>query len=202
MYYTFHENIKQKYFEELSKLPTHLRQATIFKYYVNEIPLHVFDNDLIAGFYGFIDNHETVLNKNQFVKKSVLSEYENELAENLLKNHLIDIKFEPAHTCINYGDVIKNGLGFYIELIEDKLKLNPNNEFYLAMKDSLLSALHFASRYLKLVEKELLNTNDENKKKRLIKIKNTLLNVPYNGAKTFHEAVQFLWLIHQLIPIS
>ncbi len=53
MYYRVIDYIKNKYHDELSELSPSIRQATIFKYTTEEMPLLIKEGDLFAGWYRY-----------------------------------------------------------------------------------------------------------------------------------------------------
>ena len=202
MYYTIHDHLRKKYYDELSNLTTHLRQSSLFKYYTEEIPIHIYKSDLIAGYFGYENNLLPVTDFKTFSNINIVSDEEKKIQQFFLEKHAIDIKFEPAHTCINYGEILSNGLIFYLEKIEKKLVNDPNNDFYIAMRESIFSAINFAKRYAILADELASKSNDQDDINRLLRIRDALNNVPKYGARNFFEAVQSLWLLHQMIPMA
>ena len=76
MYYTIHDHLRKKYYDELSNLTTHLRQSSLFKYYTEEIPIHIYKSDLIAGYFGYENNLLPVTDFKTFSNINIVSDEE------------------------------------------------------------------------------------------------------------------------------
>lgn len=73
-------------------------------------------------------------------------------------------------------------------------------DFYAALDVALGAAITFAGRLSTLAEK--MAKSKIKHAKRLRTVANALSNVPANRPRTFHEALQFMWLMHELIEIE
>ena len=121
MIYDITKLIKNKYFEELKDYSPYIRQAMLFKYVTEEMPLKITDTDYIAGYYGYENSSNiAVVGNKSFESKKVLNSTQKQLLEHLQNNLKIEINFTLAHTCIDYGNILENGLTHYISLVEDR----------------------------------------------------------------------------------
>jgi len=203
MFYSVFDLVRNTYFEELDKLPPYLRQAQLFSHVVEDMPLQIRKEDLIAGWYGYEDSSAaTVENPKRFAFRPVLSEQQRKIRQAFSKDLKMDIGFTAAHTCIDYGTVLEKGLIHYMDLVEKALGEYPQDECLQAMKSSLEAACRYAERYAALAQKMAAEAGDEGSKARLAKIHSALCQVPRYGARDFLEAVQAVWLMHTVVPIA
>ena len=201
MYYHIHTHIENKYFEELKNLSAPMRESMIFKYVTEEMPLYIKPEDVFAGWYEFEES--TVRDENcVFPFVPVLDETERALHKDLRDNAKTEVRLDRAHSCMNYGAVIKKGLISYIEQVEAELAKEPENEFLKAMLHSLRAAGAYSLRYAKIAEELAQKEEDEQKKTHYRKMHEALCQVPMYPARDFYEAVQSLWLVHTLTPMA
>ena len=202
MFYNIIEHVKNKHYDELKDFSPYLRQAMLFKYVIEEMPLKINDEDFIAGWYGFeTDVFKENIDKN-FPKTNVLNPQQIQLKEHLNEKLKCGISFNSAHTCIDYGTIINNGLGYYMAILEEELSAFPDNECLISMKIALDSACNFANRFAIAAKEKSQNAKTAEQKKRFENIYSALLRVPRLGASNFLEAVQSIWLMHSLIPMA
>ncbi|AGK95647.1 glycyl radical protein [Clostridium pasteurianum] len=115
-----------------------------------------------------------------------------------------------GHIAVNYGTVLEQGLIYYKERTEEKLKQldltdynNLNKSyFYKGILIVIDAVASFAKRYadlaLELSEKE----TNASRKAELLEMRRILNKVPYYPAESFHEAVQSIWMIHLCLQIE
>lgn len=202
MVFSIGNYIINKHYEELKDLSPIVRQTAIFKFTVAEMPMHIKDTDFIAGYYGFHDFTPELREKAmEFSKNPVLTEQEQN-THKMLWSLKVKPEYTPAHTCIDYGFVLNNGLEYYIEKVKRVLETNPENEMLRCMESSLNTACLFAERFCEIVLEKMQSTTDQNLLARLKNMHSALLRVPRKSARNFLEAVQCVWLMHALVPIS
>jgi len=208
MFYEFYDYFKNKYFNSLKNLPPVMREAELFFITLKEIPISIKESDLLAGRYG-IDSYnsqysfDTNQNFEYFDAFSPTQRFE---AEELIKrfgtNNIADRR---GHTCIDYGNIIHNGLIFYKEKIEKELNKDNRDEKKLmlkAMLRSLEAVNSFASRFSSLADSMAKTCENENRRSELFRIKEAMLRVPMYPARDFYEALSSVWLMHACIPLS
>ncbi|MBQ4575637.1 MAG: hypothetical protein IJA85_10670 [Clostridia bacterium] len=203
MFYYVFPNMINKYHDELEAQSPFMRQAMLFRHYTEDIPLTVRDTDCIAGWYGYEDGTmRTDTQVKPFTHVAVMSDTQWQM-RNLMTNDMkIMTGFNVAHTCIDYGKVVQYGLTYYIEAVDAALTEHPEDECLLAMKLSLEAACRYALRFAGVVQEKAKGTTDPKQKARLEKIYSALCCVPRLGARSFHEAVQSVWMMHSLIPMA
>jgi len=199
MFYTFYDYIKNKYFHEVSSLAAPEREAYIFKKTVEEIPLAINDNDIIAGRYGCDDGDAyKVIDDQKFEYINAYSPEEMQIKDILHQTFCINTRFDRAHCCIDYGHIINFGLKSYELKIKNELSkpdLSDDKKIMLrAMLTSIDAVRIYTERFLALA--------DSSDDARLARIKNAMSRVPYEPAEDFYEAVSAVWIMHSLIPIA
>ena len=203
MYYGIIDYIKNKYYDELSGLSPSIRQATVFKYTTEEMPLLIKEGDRIAGWYGYETWDELPKVQDQIsFGESTLSDEQKAVRQRLCEELKTEVNFTASHTLIDYGTILEKGLEHYTSLVKKELEKYPENDLLRGMKISLEAACNFSLRFAEAVKKSCDGTEDEKKKEALLKIYNALCRVPKKGAETLLEAVQSLWLVHSLIPMA
>jgi pyruvate formate-lyase/glycerol dehydratase family glycyl radical enzyme len=120
------------------------------------------------------------------------------------RNHGNGIDF--GHTSAGWTFMLEQGLGGLLKLArrcKDDLRppLTPEQaDFYEALEIVYGATIQFAHRLAALAEK--LSEAHPQHAPRLATVAQTLRNVPENPPATFHEALQFLYLMNQLIEME
>ena len=131
MFYNIGDYIINKHFDELNGCSGYLRQALIFKYMTEEMPLSIHDGDRIAGWYGFENSEDAkITEKKQLAYDRVLSESQTRLRSHMQNDLKISVTFNAAHTCIDYGTVVEKGISHYISLLEAERQKSPITNAY------------------------------------------------------------------------
>lgn len=115
-----------------------------------------------------------------------------------------------GHLNPDYYNIIRNGLKYYRNLCEKMIAENPVEgpedlakvDFWQAVIISIDAAVAFSKRYSRLAKEQALKEKDPVRKAELISISEICENVPLNPAKSFHEAVQFVWFMHLVMCIE
>ena len=201
MFYEFYTYIANKYFDELKELPTVTREAKIFEYTCREIPIDIWDTDIIGGHYGVKDGTPyKVENPKKFDYTKVLTDEDSRIRIELNKRFFNQLDFSNGHICADYGFIINNGLKAYEAKILDE-KAKPCSPEKALMLDAMLTEINavkdYAMRFSALAGE--MNTNGQS---RLERIKNALCRVPYEPARDLFEAMASVWIIHSVVPMS
>ncbi len=115
-----------------------------------------------------------------------------------------------AHVAVNYERVLKNGLKEYEERTRrrmDALDLtdwtNLNKRyFYEAILMVIDAVVAFARRYADLALNMAEKETSQERRTELLEMNRVLNKIPYEGAESFYEAVQSLWLLHLILQIE
>ncbi|MDR0589529.1 MAG: formate C-acetyltransferase/glycerol dehydratase family glycyl radical enzyme, partial [Spirochaetaceae bacterium] len=115
-----------------------------------------------------------------------------------------------AHVAVNYRRMLQGGLKEFREQAEEKLKNLDLTDyrnlaksyFYRAVIMVVDATRAFARRYAELARRMAQKEYDPRRKAELLEMGRILDKVPYNGAETFYEAVQALWLVHLCLQLE
>jgi formate C-acetyltransferase len=115
-----------------------------------------------------------------------------------------------AHVAVNYRRMLQRGLREFKERAEEKLRdLDltdyrnlAKSYFYRAVIIVVDATRAFARRYADLARRMAREEQDPLRKTELLEMGRILDKVPYEGADTFYEAVQALWLAHLCLQIE
>ena len=114
-----------------------------------------------------------------------------------------------AHIAVDYGRVLREGLGGYrARVLEAQNALELANfkdlkksYFYRAILIVLDAVEVFALRYAALAEEQAASAAPE-RAKELLELARILKKVPMQPAESFHEALQSVWLLHVVLQIE
>lgn len=176
----------------LAGLPAPLREATLFSRLLARLPIGRVEGESLAGDYGlhFADaalRHE--IDAWRRTPPPVVPPVASPFA-GLAQQYGCRTSFSPAHTTADYEQVLKLGLSGLIRRIEDQADpADPTaGEYRLAMATALRGVAAWSARFA------VLSPGDRGS--------DACRRVPEQPAKTFHEAVQAVWLLHTAIGIS
>ncbi len=112
-----------------------------------------------------------------------------------------------GHVTVKYGEVLAIGFRGIINRAQKALAAldfadadyNQKSAFLEAVIESCEAVITYAKRYARLALEEAEKCTDQTRKLELLQIAQNCVNVPENGAKTFHEACQAFWFVQLLI---
>lgn len=202
MFYEIHKLIQNKYYDEVKDLPTYIRDAKLFRHIAEDMPLHINKEDLFAGWYGFAQEISQPQEVKQFKYNTASTPEEVALKEHFSNDLKMIINFTAAHTLIDYGNIIENGIEFYLNRVNEELKKEPNSDCLNGMKLSLETVEIYANRFSRLAKEKLKSASDPDEQKRLESIVEATKRVPMKRARSFLEAVQSVWIMHTLVAFA
>lgn len=111
---------------------------------------------------------------------------------------------------IDYGYVMKKGIGAIIKEAEEELHVMMKNSmgsgeeiekiyFLRAVIIIQKAFVRFAKRFASLAEKEAVGCGDAKRRKELERMAKACQQVPENPPRTFYEAVQFQWFLFLML---
>ncbi len=194
--------------DETKKLPLIIRKALAFKKAVEEMPIYIQDGELIIG-------GRTIFNLpvHHTDEEFEISKYSNNNIYNPVFNNVYNESIDEVGDKVadtnppNYQKIINNGLQWYWNFADDKLKKNDLNEeqvnFYKAVKIVIDGAKNHIKRYVDLIDKKLSEENIEDKRRKELElIKENISYIIKNPPKTFFQALQLMYFIHSLLWIE
>lgn len=99
-----------------------------------------------------------------------------------------------GHIIMDFPEILNNGVGYYINLLEEKSQQNPNNLFYgSALIIFKAMADHFL-RYRDLAKEMAAEEADEKRKAEYEMIAETCEKLSTEKPESFYEALQLLWM--------
>lgn len=188
-----------------------IKEARILQKALELIPIGIKEDDIIAGNYGKDFADETYLReaKEADEKEFGLSpeyKYRSEEERVASGRYIMFGIYTPSHTTVNYPLILEKGLKYYEKRIQKRLQDTEETQYaytYLnAMLETINTVRMFGKRYADFIDEILKTCNDEKRYAELIRMKNALLNVPYEPAKDLFEALQGMWMIHTVTPAS
>jgi formate C-acetyltransferase len=115
-----------------------------------------------------------------------------------------------GHVLPNYYDLLRNGLTYYKERCQahiDSMQIDSQAaqqkiDFWKACILSIDAAGAYAQRYSELANTLAAKETDLVRRQELVDIAEACHQVPLRPARTFQEAVQFVWFIHVIMNIE
>jgi len=174
------------------------------------MPIQIKGTDFIAGWYGYEacpDDMKNIISRKENVcMLQYISEEDLDLKSKLDNEFLLQCGFCGGHTCIDYKTIAEKGVNFYINKVgKELLTTDAHSDKYIYLKAMLISlkAIEtFSKRFAELAFSMAENAKSFEEKERLMRMHNALLKVPMNPSGDFYEALQAVWIMHLLIPIS
>lgn len=194
--WTIERYVRKNYYDDLNALNPIERFTKKFKIEIEELKLDIKDDDKIVGWFYFDKKCEE--------KVIFTDEIQDKETENIINAPLAfksRTSVDRGHTLMDYECVLKNGLVFYENKIDEEIKKYPQNEYLLSMKASLETVCRLIKRACDMIDEKMTDCS-KNEKPHLTELKNMIQKVPYYPAESFREAVQSVWMIHFLTPLS
>lgn len=115
-----------------------------------------------------------------------------------------------GHVLPNYYDLLRNGLEYYKEQCRYRIdtavinsqEMQQKVDFWKACIIDIDAAGAYAARYSELAAQLAEAEQDAVRKQELLDIAEACRQVPLKPARTFQEAVQFVWFIHVIMNIE
>lgn len=194
----FEKLIREKYFADLNALPPIARFTEKFRLQLEELPIHLLEDDEIFGWYGFTEKlpamelrvFDDCVRDEQTQRKMYIQ------AESGSTTYV-----DKSHVCADYQRIITSGLVSYEKQILQELEKEPDSEYLLAMLKTLDAVKHFCGRLAETAAQAAEAATGECRQ-RYLQISKAAGKVPYYPAESFREAIQAIWVIHFLIPLA
>ena len=175
---------------------------------VNHMPQELLPGDLIAG-ARFLIMASKCLDKKQTKDRSKAFDGKKGMRKALLEYHdrgYGNFGSISGHIIPGYENVLKHGFKAIYEDLEsrynklsDKDKQSKKGGQLRAMMTAAKMPQRVAQKYAELCKSLADKEADENRKAELREMEKNLRRVPWEGASSFWEAVQSLWITHMLV---
>jgi pyruvate formate-lyase/glycerol dehydratase family glycyl radical enzyme len=187
------------------KEPLVVRRALFFKEVVNSyLPVAILEGELIVG-----SHFNTALSKN--LRKDESKEWNKkvdkwiQMARRLDEHGVGNCGAVPGHLIPNYPKVLREGFRGINETIRQMIEITPagkERDQLRAMMICTEAVRPLSERYAAEAERQAAACTDHARRGELEAIAAMCRQVPWNPARTFHEAVQSVWFAHMLVMVA
>ena len=184
--------------------PLIIRKALFFHRVLQEIPVDILDDELIVG-GRFCTSLSTCLTEEETEEFKRIEAELIEKSERILSRGLSCGGITPGHIIQNHAKVLQKGFGGIKEEAEGLLERTASEakrEFLKAIIICCDAIGDFSHRYAEEARRLAKKERKTTRKEELIKIAEVCDRVPYNPARTFHEALQATWFSHMVEMIA
>ena len=184
--------------------PLVIRKALFFQRVLQEIPVDILDHELIVG-GRFCTSLSTCLTEGETGEFTVIEAELIDKSERILSLGLSCGGITPGHIIQNHARVLEEGFRGIKGEAEGYLERTASGA-----KRELLRAIiiccdaigEFSHRYAEEARRLARAETETGRKEELLKIAEVCDWVPYNPARTFHEALQATWFSHMVEMIA
>jgi formate C-acetyltransferase len=181
------------------------REASLFGYVLAHLPLGFERGETLAGDFGwrFADEPERA-SLTSLIDRPPQPPSEPTPMQRLGELFHCSAGYTLAHTCADYQRVTEEGLeGLLAEVRRHQAQAEGERlETLIAMEAALESVADWAGRYAALARAAASGEPDEAERERLLRMAGACERVPRHPARSFHEALQSVWLVHAAIGLS
>ena len=184
--------------------PLIIRKALFFHRVLQEIPVDILDDELIVG-GRFCTSLSTCLTEEETEEFKRIEAELIEKSERILSRGLSCGGITPGHIIQNHAKVLQKGFRGIKEEAEGLLERTASEakrEFLKAIIICCDAIGDFSHRYAEEARRLAKKERKTTRKEELIKIAEVCDWVPYNPARTFHEALQATWFSHMVEMIA
>ena len=184
--------------------PLIIRKALFFQRVLQEIPVDILDDELIVG-GRFCTSLSTCLTEEETEEFTGIEAELIERSERILSLGLSCGGITPGHIIQNHAKVLQEGFRGIKQEVEGLLERTASGA-----KRGLLRAIiiccdaigEFSHRYTEEARRLARAESETGRKEELLRIAEVCDWVPYNPARTFHEALQATWFSHMVEMIA
>lgn len=217
----------EKAFEELSGESKEIQIATGFQRFLQQKKILICEHDILAGFaYRYTYKPSSPFNVpddyNPLYRPPAGIDTFEEAEAGIVANGYADTSVEAAemrtfaqcvskwlykhwesgHIIPGFERLMNTGYGALIEQTKEQLAAAANKEQADALRAMLIceeAAAQYILRYADFAADLATKAKDNSHKEHLGKMEGALRNIAYGKAATFFEAVQLVWLTHEML---
>ena len=206
-----------RYESQLRSMEPIQRECFLYRKVLEEIPIHIANEDLFAGCIGYPRNEpfpphiQAELEEHARRHAAWLERKKQRppTTRELWRDWNLYLKASgntTGHCLMGYQRVVSEGLNAYVERIRAELRREDNTpekiQMLQAMEDSLDAAAAFCGRFANLAEQLAAEETDDAGRQRLLRIARMCRKVPFAPAEDFLEALQSIYMTHILTELS
>jgi len=184
--------------------PLVVRKALFFQRVLQEIPVDILDDELIVG-GRFCTSLSTCLTVDETGEFAGIEADLIDKSERVLSLGLSCGGITPGHIIQNHARVLQVGFRGIKEVAQGYLERTASEakrEFLRAVVICCDAIREFSHRYADEARRLAKAETETGRKEELLKIAEVCDRVPYNPARTFHEALQATWFSHMVEMIA
>ena len=190
----------QRIFDENPSDPQVLKMAKGLAAFLHEKDIIIWDDDLLAGYEQYYDYSIPASPQRDSGNGKAADDFAIKQAN---KGQRIGLYAGGlgGHVIAGYHRVLETGFGSLAEAARRRLEGNDPASWNFALASLIVceAATDYALRYAEKAQQMSLETTDAEHKKQLERISNTCQWVAINPTRSFFEALQLLWLTHEII---
>ena len=184
--------------------PIVVRHALFFEKVLEHHPIFILDGELIIGGH-FATSFSNCLNEEE--SKTWRKEEDVFFAgvKNMIRLGVLNCGAVQGHIIPDHPSILKGGFAevekrareIFEESFGDQQRI-----FAKAIMICCRAVQKFAERHARLAEKMAARERDDGRQQELLTLATICRQVPYQPARTFHEALQSLWFQHMLVLMA
>jgi len=184
--------------------PLVVRKALFFQRVLQEMPVDILDDELIVG-GRFCTSLSTCLTEEETAEFTRIEAELIDKSEKVLGLGLSCGGITPGHIIQDHSRVLQEGFKGIREEAQgclDRTASQAKREFLRAVIICCDAMREFSHRYAEEARRLAKAETGTGRKQELLKIAQVCDWVPYNPARTFHEALQATWFAHMVEMIA
>ena len=189
--------IREKHEAELSRLSGEARFLRKLALMLDALTIELHEEDAFLGYF----NVDVVPHAPHPFADELPTPEQKERRARLMR-YGSRTSVDRAHTLVDYERILKEGLSGYARRIDDAITRSPENTYLLAMRDTLALVEGFLCRVCAELDGFIAREASPTRRERIAKIKRSLERVPFLPAEDFRDALQSVWIVHFLTPLT
>lgn len=202
--------LRKAYADEFKHLSAPMREAKLFQRFIAMYPIHIEQDDLFAGRYGYQSVAELEAAYPPEPQGALFPIEEPSAPmpdiESAREYGFIPGGYDRGHYENNYKEILARGMNWYRARIEQELTKEgydaQKTEYLSAMLEALGGVEQLSAKFADLAKALAEQADTEADRARLLRIETACRKVPMNPAEDFFEALQAAYLVRALSTIS
>jgi len=193
--------------DETAGMSKAARSVAAIRYFVENIPLHIEEGDLFAGYFGYVDSLPDGYDTWEQRRRERDARPVPETPRRIMNAKYVwnASGFDTCHVLIDYQTILSRGTRDYIREAQEHLgRFAPDSyeaDYRRAIIDALTVGETLSFRFADLAAAQAAQAESAQAKARLEAIARTCRKVPMLPPDDFYEAVQAAFLLYVLTGI-